>query len=541
MKRLVALIFATTSALAVAQLPDYVPTEGLVAWYSFDSTLIDSGPNGNDGQSESYAFAQDVFGLAAGALRLELGEYVNLGMEIRLLNTGQDSLSIAFWSKPDENGEIIISKYVNFDAAQSSWLIRDGESTGVRAIGNGEDGNDVVWNLSCPNSTSGWSHIAIVYHPGKVFVWVNGNFICESPVPNSDVTNPQPILVGRSNCNGAFCNDASGLIDNLGFWDRALTATEVQQIASGTPTMGCTDSDACNYDAAAIIDNGTCASCETLATACGEGTIWNAESGTCIVANPSDSNFDGCVQLNDLLDLLSAYGDCGAEESPWQCGDPLEYQGYEYETVQIGEQCWFAENLRAENYRNGDDISTNLSDEDWVSVSYGASSIYGSADSNCDSEVPEFDACNEEDSFSEFGRLYNWYAVIDERSLCPDGWLVPADADWMILETALGVPELELNVKGDRGTDEALGLKSVNGWSDQNGDNSLGLAIKPSGARTESDGRYYGAGWVSYIWSSTQNGSQSWYRRFNNGNAMIGREDASPPDGLAVRCIKDAE
>ena len=174
------------------------------------------------------------------------------------------------------------------------------------------------------------------------------------------------------------------------------------------------------------------ASCETLATACGEGTIWDTESGTCIVANPSDSNFDGCVQLNDLLDLLSAYGDCG-RESPWQCGDPLEYQGYDYETVQIGEQCWFAENLRAENYRNGDDISTNLSDEDWVSVSYGASSIYGS-DSNCDSEVPEFDACNEEDSFSEFGRLYNWYAVIDERGLCPDGWLVPADADWMILK-----------------------------------------------------------------------------------------------------------
>ena len=34
---------------------------------------------------------------------------------------------------------------------------------------------------------------------------------------------------------------------------------------------------------------------------------------TCIVANPSDSNFDGCVQLNDLLDLLSAYGECGDE------------------------------------------------------------------------------------------------------------------------------------------------------------------------------------------------------------------------------------
>ena len=71
-----------------------------------------------------------------------------------------------------------------------------------------------------------------------------------------------------------------------------------------------------------------------------EGTLGIGTSA-CVKMNPADINFDGCVQLNDLLDLLSAYGDCGAEESAWQCGDPLEYQGYDYETVQIGEQCWF--------------------------------------------------------------------------------------------------------------------------------------------------------------------------------------------------------
>ena len=36
----------------------------------------------------------------------------------------------------------------------------------------------------------------------------------------------------------------------------------------------------------------------------------------------------------------------GGAETAWQCGDLLEYQGYDYETVQIGEQCWFAENLQ---------------------------------------------------------------------------------------------------------------------------------------------------------------------------------------------------
>ena len=118
-------------------------------------------------------------------------------------------------------------------------------------------------------------------------------------------------------------------------------------------------------------------SCDLVASFCGEGTVWDAVSLTCIVANPADINLDGCVQLGDLLDLLSAYGDCGAEESEWQCGDPLEYQGYEYATVQIGEQCWFAENLRTENYRNGDAIPSNLSNIEWSSTTSGAVAVYG--------------------------------------------------------------------------------------------------------------------------------------------------------------------
>ena len=46
---------------------------------------------------------------------------------------------------------------------------------------------------------------------------------------------------------------------------------------------------------------------------------------TSIVANPSDIILDGCVQLNDLLDLLSAYGDCGAEEEA--SGFALSFDG----------------------------------------------------------------------------------------------------------------------------------------------------------------------------------------------------------------------
>ena len=38
----------------------------------------------------------------------------------------------------------------------------------------------------------------------------------------------------------------------------------------------------------------------------------------------------------------------------------------------------------------------------------------------------------------DYGRLYNWYAVDDARGLCPSGWHVPTDGEFMTLEMELG-------------------------------------------------------------------------------------------------------
>ena len=104
------------------------------------------------------------------------------------------------------------------------------------------------------------------------------------------------------------------------------------------------------------------------------------------------------------------------------CGDLMNYHGYDYATVQIGEQCWFAENLLTEFYDNGDGILGDLSDEDWTATSDGAQAIFDDSISN----------------LNVYGRLYNFYAVLDERSLCPAGWHVPEDSSWDTLTESLG-------------------------------------------------------------------------------------------------------
>ena len=66
-----------------------------------------------------------------------------------------------------------------------------------------------------------------------------------------------------------------------------------------------------------------------------------------------DGNNDGVVGSGDLLQLLTEFGQTC---TPLLLAAPVAYQGYEYATVLIGDQCWFAENLRSTQYTNGDSI-----------------------------------------------------------------------------------------------------------------------------------------------------------------------------------------
>ena len=203
---------------------------------------------------------------------------------------------------------------------------------------------------------------------------------------------------------------------------------------------GCTHQSACNFEMSATEDDGTC---DFVSCHCLEGTVWDSESNGCIVTMPSDSDFDGCVGMSDLLDLLTVFGFCadlnqevvdnaGSNQSSasWVCGDSLGYHGYDYQTVLLGEQCWFAENLRSETYSNGDPIPTNLPDSIWSTTVSGASAVFGEG-----SSAVLFGSDNEDENLHEYGRMYNWYASSDERNLCPSGWHVPSSSDFENLTT----------------------------------------------------------------------------------------------------------
>jgi len=248
---------------------------------------------------------------------------------------------------------------------------------------------------------------------------------------------------------------------------------------------------------------------------CLSGTVWNEEEEGCVVANPADTNLDGCVQLNDLLDVLSAFGDCGAEEAPWACGDPLSYQGYDYATVQFGDQCWFAENLRATQYQNSEPLLSGLTDSQWANTEEGASCVY---DNNAALE-------------SELGRLYNFFAVTDARGLCPSGWNVPSLDQWELLaQQAGGASTAGVHLKASE-TDNPS-------WDGLNTSQFHGL---PGGLRWNDNGTFERRGESGYWWTTSQVEDLARDRRLYQGQDLISGTSNHPEIGFSVRCLKDAE
>ena len=153
-----------------------------------------------------------------------------------------------------------------------------------------------------------------------------------------------------------------------------------------------------------------------------------------------DYDGDGVIDIGDLTHLLALFGNC--EEAP-ACSSP-SMDGYNYSVVQIGDQCWFAENLRTTAYRNGDVIPAGLTDGDWSSTTSGATAVYGE-DDGCQLLVQTSMPATRLQSLAEYGRLYNWYAVDDVRSLCPSGWHVPTDGEWTDLENYITFTRLQRN------------------------------------------------------------------------------------------------
>jgi uncharacterized protein (TIGR02145 family) len=278
-------------------------------------------------------------------------------------------------------------------------------------------------------------------------------------------------------------------------------------IPVSTILLGCSDDTACNYDSSASIDDSSCLYYDECGVCDGDNSSC---TDACGVVNGDNSCLDACgVPNGDNSTCLDACGVVNGTNDCIACGDLISHEGYNYSTVQIGDQCWFSENCR---------YLPEVSDPSIDSTTEPHYSVYGYTGT-------DVTAAQATANYATYGVLYNWPAVMTE-GICPSGWHIPSDGEFTELTDFLGGE----SVAGGK-------MKDNIQW---NGTNSSGWSGLPGGYRDA--GGFSNSGYVGTWWSASESGSHSWYRGLDHYYDVVYRNETPnlfQANGFSARCVRD--
>jgi uncharacterized protein (TIGR02145 family) len=202
----------------------------------------------------------------------------------------------------------------------------------------------------------------------------------------------------------------------------------------------------------------------------------------------------------------------GITESPiwnfktyYPCGkDSVDYEGKTYHTVLIGTQCWLKENL---------DVGTMI---------LGTSRNNGIVEKRCYN--------NDSINCNTYGGLYTWveamqYQLPGGHDICPNGWHLPTNAQFGILNTTVGADGNALKAIG-QGTGAGAGT------------NTSGFSALLSGY-LEYNGDFINLGNYAVFWSSSGYGFNASYMYLIGNNSSIKYDASNQQNFFSVRCVKD--
>lgn len=289
-----------------------------------------------------------------------------------------------------------------------------------------------------------------------------------------------------------------------------LSTSTVTEILLTTATSGGSVS---SDGGAAVTGRGVCWSINHNPTISNERTEDGSGTGS------FTSNITGLTQSS--LYYVRAYatnsiGTAYGNEITFKASTAIDIDGNLYNIIGIGDQIWMKENLKTTKYSDGTLIPNITNDLEWKNLSSGAYSWY-----------------NQDISYkNDYGALYNSYAVLDSRKLCPSGWHVPTDAELTILTDYLNGETIAGGKLKEAGTTHWLSPNT----GAENSSNFLALP----GSNRDYNGTFANIGKVGYWWSSSQADIYTlWGRSMYYNNSSIYRAPFDKNFGFSVRCIKD--
>ncbi len=198
----------------------------------------------------------------------------------------------------------------------------------------------------------------------------------------------------------------------------------------------------------------------------------------------------------------------------WDCGDPItdSRDSKTYNTIEIGTQCWMAENLNVGTRVDG-----------------SATQIPGTIEKYCYND--EDDSCNVYGGLYQWPEMMNYVTTPGVQGICLSGWHIPTAEEWTTLTTYLG----GLSVAGGKMKEPGTAH-----WATPNlGTNSSLFTALPGGHRYDAT-LFYNITTHAYFWSSTPiDENNASYRSLINTSPYVTSSNYFKQRGLSVRCVKD--
>ena len=215
-------------------LPSYVPTDGLVAYYPFNGNANDESGNGNHGTVNGATLTTDRDGNENSSYSFDGDDIIEL-FNTNICNL-QTSLTFSVFSlvaNHNNFSESSIIEHPNND--QFNVNLKSPNYNYGFNIKQSESGwNQTTFEL---NNSNNWIHISGVYDSSirKVSLYINGVLVSNSTLNNNDFwqdpSHSKTTLGGiYQGGTGPVIQGLIGKIDDVGFWNRALTEQEIQNL-----------------------------------------------------------------------------------------------------------------------------------------------------------------------------------------------------------------------------------------------------------------------------------------------------------------------
>ncbi|MEE3052577.1 MAG: lamin tail domain-containing protein [Planctomycetota bacterium] len=214
-----------------------------VANWSFDDDVLDQSGNGRHGEVVGALFDDDVPAAVGSGRSLRFD-----GQTDQLIVRGYNGITagqprtLAAWIKTTQRGGVIAAW--GSSRPGNNWIFRVENTNGMRgAIGVDIERGYFVGNRNVADGR--WHHVAVVLpndtssNTLDLHIYVDGQLDAGRPGgPNPSASRARAIDTGFAGNvligSGATSDYFSGLIDEVGLWDEALTAEQISALAGGT-------------------------------------------------------------------------------------------------------------------------------------------------------------------------------------------------------------------------------------------------------------------------------------------------------------------